>query len=194
MAYKTRLNRNMREYLSRLAMQRVKAPVEEAKYEQTYKDAEKEVLRCYKKQYPIRDMAVLTKYRLTMPTRYFQVIVMGSDTARFDKFELVGSKWDDQRKQPVMPANSYRDHRLNLDIEASRAWNAYETAKAAREAARKALLDEFQKVIMHAKSLEEIEAVWPLAKQARALVPQLPVVILSDAFENIRKAVEAKLA
>jgi hypothetical protein len=185
----------MRTFLESLARQTVRSPVEEDAYAKAYEIAETEVLRCYRSQYPKSEMKVLAKYGMAVETLTFYVIALNGDGPhRFDSFTVTSRKYLNTPNVFRMPRGNYGNHRVKLDEKASKAWNDYESAKAAREKARHELLDQFITAARNARTLEEIEAVWPKAKEARALVRTLPVVQVASALEAMRQAVEDKLA
>lgn len=195
---KTRINKDMRHLLLRLARSRVKAPKEfEDAFVSTYKVVEKEIKRCCRDTFPKRDMLVLQKYDAAHQQPFVDIIMAG-DTARFDRFNFVNHSWETARKGntdlPWLPKTGYDKSRIKLDAKAGEAFNAYASALAAREKARDELLRTFETAINHAKSLEEIENVWPPAREARAFAPNLPTVILSNVYDRMRQAVEAKNA
>jgi hypothetical protein len=195
---KTRLNKDMRNMLLRLARQRVKAPKEfEDAFVATYKVVEKEIKRCCREAFPKREMMVLKKYNAAHQQPFVDLVVSG-DTARFDRFQFVDHSWETARggktDLPWIPKTGYDHARIKLDDKAGVAFHAYASALAAREKARDDLLRTFETAINHGKTLEDIEAVWPAAREARAFAPNLPTVILSGVYDRMREAVEAKNA
>jgi hypothetical protein len=198
MPSKTRLNKDMRHMLLRLARDRVKAPKEaEATFIATHKVFDKEIRRICKGLYPKRDMEVLKKYHAAHQQPFIDLIVPG-EVPRFDRFHFVGHSWETARSGttdlPWVP--KHIEHgRVNLDERASVAFQAYASAAAEREMARNELLGTFETAIRNAKNLEEIEAVWPAAREARVYAPpSVPAVILSTVFDRMREAVEQKNA
>jgi len=198
MPSKTRLNKDMRHMLLRLARDRVKAPksVEDA-FTAAHKICEKEIRRVCKGLFPKRDMEVLKKYHAAHQPPYIDLIIPG-EAARFDRFNFVGHSWETARTGttdlPWVPKHTEHG-RIQLDERAAKAFQVYASAAAGREMARNELLGTFETAIRNAKNLEEIEAVWPAAREARVYAPpSVPAVILSTVFDRMREAVEQKNA
>jgi hypothetical protein len=140
---------------------------------------------------------VLKKYKAAHQQPYIDLIISG-DTARFDRFNFVGHSWETAKTGttdlPWLPKHTEHG-RIKLDERAAKAFQVYASAAAEREMARNELLGTFETAIRNAKNLEEIENVWPAAREARMYAPpSVPAVILTTVFDRMREAVEQKNA
>ena len=195
---KTRLTKDMRYQLLDLSRTRIKDPEHEEAWKTAQRAAQKAAIKAFHGMYPVKEMAVLKKYDVTIAIDKFGIALRESDheNIRYEWFHLLDKSCSGPipfADQPLRPHGSWNMH-VHLGLEASKLVDAFLTIDAARAKSRQEMLDTFDLVIRNAKNLEEIEAVWPAAKEIRRNIPALPMVRLAPAFDKIREAVAAKLA
>lgn len=199
---KTRLNLHMRNRLRNLADTTVKdTPEEEKKFRAAHAAAVKEVIRCARAKWPEKDMKVLRKHACG----YFRMevlLVTDEEHMRQHHFKLVTQQmeyedWDNVRKaaDPKMgfwsPQSS---NALQLDEKATDVLNEFWNIEAARSKRLANIINDLRMLIHNAKTLEQIESVWPAAMALRKELPVqgLPSVQLGDVMDRIRDAVANK--
>jgi len=185
--YRIRMTKNIRDYLVVLAKHRVHDPDTKAVLDAANKAGDAALRAFMKKAWPARDMKVLEKYG--MISTYAQIYVQLVGKSGEPRY----TSWRFSRDKLPKPPMNYGQLKVD-DQRVVRAIDDAESAAAAHEKARASKLATFEQLIFNARYLEQIEEVWPAAKEARKLVQQLPAVQLAPLMDQVRAIVEAKQA
>jgi|GEM_PF-6315067 len=174
-----RMNEDHRNFLFRLAKERVRCPVEEAADKSAYAKAAKLVKAMALAKWPERDMKVLAKYTQTEPVSSLRLKLTAGGIVQF---EFRGEK-----EGPLGPASRPWNQIHEADKETSEAVSVCLSAKAALDKARDTKLEDYRSLIWASTNLEQIETVWPMAAELRPRVGRsLPVTLSNDVIARIK--------
>lgn len=177
---KYRLNMNDRAFLRNLAAKTVNVEAEQAAADAAYKACAAAVRAAVEKKYPPADMAVLKKYDSTREDRCIRLNLAFGGVVGFD-FRNDDTPW------PVRPTGYFCTTMYPLDEAATRLYEAHKNAEEALVLKRERIVGDFDKLISHSKTLEEIETVWPGASKLRERIKaNVPVTLSQDVVERIK--------
>lgn len=185
---KTRINESIRSYLRELVSHHVRCDVEEREASDARHKAEKLVLAMVLDKYPPREMKLLLKWDVAVRD---QCIRLQLTAGGVEMFCLSGEEKD----WPLRPRTQYgcSGHIYAADAATSDAVGAWVLARKNAADALRAKHSDYLALIRHARTLEDIEAVWPLASKVRdRLNKQLPVILSDEVVARIRADVEAQ--
>lgn len=182
MARVTRLTQHMRKQLKALARDLVKTPAEDKAVKAAYKAAAPLVTAAVHVKYPPRDMAVLLKYEKATVDDCIKLQLSAGGIQVFNFAE---------KKGPLVAHETWQGVVYAADEQQTAAVLAWVEARDKQKAAYEAKVADYDKLINFARTLDEIEAVWPEASQVRAQNESVAPVVLP---EEVVKRIKADVA
>lgn len=170
-----RLLQSHRDFLHAMAGEQVKCPAEEAADAKAYAKAMPIVRKIVEKKYPPADMKLLAKYEAAVPDRCIRLQLAAGGVEQFC--------FRDEADFPLRP-NGYNGgcnrHIYATDEKATEIVSACLTVAAAFKKAMATKLGDYNALIDHSTTLEQVEGVWPAASALRVRLNRAVPVVLSD--------------
>lgn len=181
-----RLNSADRDLLLAFAQKHITCPHEQEAYEAAYTAARVVVLAAVHAKFPVKDMKVLERYGAS---HHDSCVRFGG---AYDTDATFYFKRDDA-KIPLVPRYSGCSTRAyDWSDEARKVTATYQLAAQALKKARDAKVNDYRRLILGARSFNEIVSVWPAAETLRSkiipdTVEQRALAVLSqDVIEKIK--------
>jgi hypothetical protein len=204
MSKKVRLNEDLREKLRYLMAECIKdAPEREKAWRAAHTTMWAAVKKCAKAKYPERDMKVLRKYNLT--TQVYEISLLlqpGKGDNNYPRATQVQSYVNAYERNDMIKDKKKLDTiklpkhvwQFPVDETTTKAVNDFMSLDAARSKNLEQLRTDVRLLIKNAKTLDEVEAVWPAAKRVRpdATPSNLPTMPLDAVLKRIKEAVANK--
>lgn len=155
-----RLSQSNRYTLVRFARKQIQATQDRAELDAAYEAAADAVHAEVVRRWPQKEMKVLAKYDCASPDRCLNVAGADGEYSRFQFRE-------DDKRIALRPSHNCRRYPIQLEGEARAAFERYEAAVKADEAATLARLNDFRALIDNTTSFNALAEVWPAAEALR---------------------------
>lgn len=177
-----RLTNELRTALKQLVVEKVDFPAEE----KAVNDARKAMFKMFedtvKARWPQKDMAVLDRYDCGASASFWCVTLPNGRRVAFGDLETVEHPFASKLRRPN------RETDLHVDDAGAKLVEDFERVKAVLTARREKGHADYHALITNARTLEQVEKVWPAAKAVRTKFNRaLPVIVLDDVIKRIVK-------